>query len=54
MHSGCPLNGEGETCHVQPQELFTRTWLAFKEIGGMCPGLDDVQRYDRIITANRF
>lgn len=27
--------------------------LAFKEIGGMCLGLDDVERYDQIISACR-
>lgn len=54
MQSGCPLNEEGETCHVQLVELFTRTWLAFKEIGGMCLGLADVQRSDQIISVNGF
>lgn len=54
MQRGCPLNGEGETCHVQLEELFTRTWLAFKEIGGMCLGLGDVQRSDQIISVNGF
>lgn len=54
MQRGCPLNEEGHTCHVQLEELFTRTWLAFKEIGGMCLGLGDVRRYDQIINANGF
>ncbi|TNN75212.1 hypothetical protein EYF80_014622 [Liparis tanakae] len=31
-----------------PEELFTRTELAFKEIEGMCLGLGDVQRCDHI------
>ena len=48
------MNGEGETCHVQLEELFTRACLAFKEIGGMCLGLGDVQRYDQIISVNGF
>lgn len=54
MQRGCPLNDEGETCHVRLEELFTRTWLAFKEIGGMCLGLSDVRRSDQIISANGF
>lgn len=27
--------------------------LAFREIGGMCLGLDNVERYDQIIRVNR-
>lgn len=54
MWRGCPLNEEGETCHVQLEELFTRTWLAFKEIGGMCLGPGNVRHCDQIISAKGF
>lgn len=52
MQRGCPLNEEGETCHVMLEKLFTRTEHAFKEIGGMCLGLHYVQHYDQIISVN--
>lgn len=53
MQRGCPLNEEGHTCHVQLQELFTRTWLAFKEIGGMkSESLQSFSARNRIISAN--
>lgn len=43
MRRGCPLNEEGNKCHAQLDELFTRTQLDFKEIGGMCFGHHELQ-----------